>query len=221
MVFGNDSAEQVTLAPCNCLSLTYLTVSELQTVQNFDFPQVVVPLRKAMGVLAEIIRCPECPKDSFSSMQNTGSITSLTRAIIERFSKVILTIDAEAERLERTGAKKSYRIGDSNPNLQHLHTGTPDCPMSFNVELGPRDYQRLAKAGLKTEIYGNGTNPMPFLQLIKEAEERQQRWHEDAGMHCAEREHLFGKRTEKMAKSKCQAIGADLLRTMIGNLRFD
>lgn len=217
----NDAAEPVTLAPCTCLSLMYLTVSELQTVQSFEFPQVVVPLRKAMGVLAGIIRCQQCPKDNFSAMQNTASITSLSRAIVERFSKVILTIDAETERLEQTGGKKLYRIGDASPELAHLHTGQPDCPMAFRVEIEPRDYQRLAKTALKTEVYGNGSNPMPLLQLIKEAEDRQQRWHDDIDMHCAEREHLFGKRTEEMKKKKCQAIGADMARAMIGNLRFE
>lgn len=218
---GNDSTEQMTIAPCNCLSLMYLTVTELQTVQNFEFPQVVVPLRKAMGVLAELIRCEQCPKDSFSAMQNTASITSLSRAIVERFSKVILTLDADTERLERSGGKKSYRIGDNNPELQHLHTGTPDCPMGFNIEIGPRDYQRLAKTALKTEIYGNGGNPMPLLELIKEAEERQQRWHSDVHMHGAEREHMFGPRVKELANTRCQAIGADMLRMMIENLRFD
>ncbi|KAH7414509.1 hypothetical protein DE146DRAFT_38158 [Phaeosphaeria sp. MPI-PUGE-AT-0046c] len=219
--FGDDSTEQMTLAPCNCLSLMYLTVSELQTVQSFEFPQVVTPLRKAMGVLADIIRCKQCPKENFSAMQNTASIVSLSRAIVERFSKVILTIDAETERLERTGGKKPYRIGDNSPELRHLHTGGADCPMGFNIEIGPREFQRLAKTALKTEIYGNGSNPMPLLQLIQEAEVRQERWHNDVQMHCAEREHLFGVRTEQIAKTKCQAIGADMLRLMIGNLRFE
>jgi hypothetical protein len=131
----DDSPGQLTMAPCTCLSLMYLTVTELQSVQSFHFPQVVVPLRKAMGVLSELINCPQCPKDNFSAIQNIASVVALCKAIIERFNKVLMVIDKEAERLEQSGEKKPYRIGDNSPELQHLHTGTLDCPMGFNIEI--------------------------------------------------------------------------------------
>jgi hypothetical protein len=198
----------------------YLTLSELQSVPSFHFPQVVIPLRKAMGVLSDLIHCPQCPQDNFSAIQNIASIVSLCKAIVERFNKVLMTIDAEAKRLEQTGEKKPYRIGDNTPSLSHLHTNTLDCPMGFNIEIGAQDWKRLAKTALKTEVHGHGSNPRPLLQLIKEAEERQQRWHDDKELHCKERDQLFGNRTAHR-EEKCQALGADHIRFMIGNLNWD
>jgi hypothetical protein len=199
----------------------YLILSELQSVQTFHFPQIVIPLRKAMGVLSDLIHCPQCPKDNFSAIQNIASIASLSKAIVERFNKVLMVIDAEAERLEQTGEKKPYRIGDNNPDLYHLHTGTLDCPMGFNIEIGAQEFKRIAKTALKTEVYGNGSNPRPLLQLIKEAENRQQRWHEDTEMHCVERERMFGERTSEDAKKTCQALGSEHIRMMIGRLKWE
>jgi hypothetical protein len=216
-----DSSEQLTMTPCTCLSLMYLTLSELQSVPTFHFPQVVVPLRKAMGVLSELIHCPQCPKDNFSAIQNIASIVALCKAIVERFNKVLMVIDAEAVRLEQTGQKKPYRIGDNSPELHHLHTGNLDCPMGFNIEIEAKDWKRLAKTALKTEVYGAGSNPQPLLQLVQEAEQRQKRWHEDKEYHCAEREHLFGKRTAHDASKKCEALGAEQIRRMIGILNWD
>jgi hypothetical protein len=217
----NELTDEAAMVPCSCLSLMYLTLSELQSVQTFHFPQVVIPLRKAMVALSDLIHCPQCPKDNFSAIQNISSIVALCKAIVERFSKVLTVIDAEAKRLEETGEKKSYRIGDNNPDLHHLHTGTLDCPMGFNIEIGAQDFKRMAKTALKTEIYGNGSNSRPLLQLVQEAEDRQKRWHGDLDMHCAEREHLFGKRTPEDAKRKCEALGADHIRHMINNLRWE
>jgi hypothetical protein len=193
----------------------YLTLSELQSVPSFHFPEVVIPLRKAMGVLSDIIHCPQCPKENFTAIQNIASIAALSKALVERFNKVLMVIDAEAERMEQSGEKKPYRIGDNNPNLHHLHTGTLDCPLGFNIEIGAQDWKRLAKTALRTEVYGNGSNPLPLLHLVKEAEDRQKRWHEGKGIDCAGREQMFGERTAEDTKKKCEALGADHIRLMI------
>jgi DNA-binding transcriptional regulator GbsR (MarR family) len=127
---------------CTCLSSMYLTLTELQSITAFSFPQTNIPLRKAMGVLSDLIHCPQCPKDTFSAIQNISSIAALCKAIIERFNKVLMAIDAEAERLERNGQKKPYRVAEINPELQNLHTGTHDCPIGFNIEVEPKDWKR-------------------------------------------------------------------------------
>tara|TARA_R110002003_G_scaffold28_23_gene1714 strand:+ start:4957 stop:5976 length:1020 start_codon:yes stop_codon:yes gene_type:complete len=217
----DEATIEVVIGPCTCLSLMYLTLSELQSVPSFAFPQVIVPLRKAMGVLSDLVHCPQCPKESFSAIQNVQSIVALCKAIVERFHKVLLEIDAEADRLHESGQKKPYRIGDNSPENQHLHTGTLDCPMGFNIEIEPKDWQRLAKTALKTEIHGNGSNPRPLLQLIKEAEARQKRWHENKEYCDTERRQLFGERHPDDAKRNCEALNADHIRRVIGNLRWE
>jgi hypothetical protein len=174
-----------------------------------------------MGVVSDLIHCSQCPRESFSAIQNTQSIVSLCKAIVERFNKVLLEVDAEAERLEQTGQKKPYRIGDHSPELHHLHTGTLDCPMGFNIEIGPQDWKRLAKTALKTEVYGSGSNPRPLLQLVKEAEERQKRWHEDREYYCTERRHIFGDRNLEDPRKNCEALGANHLRRVINSLKWE
>lgn len=216
----NDPA-YFTIAPCTCLSLIYLTLTELQSIPTFAFPQVIVPLRKGMNALSDLINCPQCPKDNFSAIQNISSITALFKAIVERFKQVFTAIDVETERLEQTGEKKSYRIGDASPELMHLHTGTADCPMGFNIEIEPKDFKRLAKTALKTELYGRGSNPRPLLQLLADAEERQKRWHQDKGYHCAERQHMLGDRRPDDVNGTCEALAAGHIRREINNLRWD
>jgi hypothetical protein len=199
----------------------YLTLSELHSVNNFHFPQVIIPMRKAMSTLSEIIHCPHCPKEAFTATQNVTSIVALFKAILERFNKVICWIDAEAQRLEQTGEKKPYRIGDNNPALHHLHTGTLDCPMGFNIELEATDWKRLVKAALKTEVYGGGSNPMPLMDLLKEAEARQHKWHESAARMTPEQRKAFGAPTHMPhLPAACESLGAAHLRRVASNLNW-
>ncbi|KAL6155747.1 hypothetical protein ACJBU6_05948 [Exserohilum turcicum] len=207
--------------PCACLTTTWLTLTELQAVTSFDFPQVVIPLRKAMSALADIIACPQCPKDPFCAIQNVQSIVSLMKAITERFNKVLIGIDREAARLEETGQKKPYRIGDTNPALLHLHTGTPDCPMGFNIELEAKDWKRLVKTALKTEVYGGGRNSQSLLDLVKKSELRQEKWHNDRHSWVEDMVQLHGGRGDCANSQGCQALGAQHIRRTIDHLRWD
>jgi hypothetical protein len=214
------SSNQSNTGPCTCLSKTYLTLTDLQSVQSFAFPQIIIPLRQAMSNLSDLIHCPTCPKDPFNAIQNIQSVVSLFKAIVERFNKVLFEVDAEAERLEAAGQKKPYRIGDNNPALYHLHTGTLDCPMGFNIELEARDWQRIVKTALKTEMNGGGSNPRPLLDLLQEAETRQQKWHNDKEFWNEERKQMFPGGRECHRDKSCQALGADHIRQAIDNLKW-
>jgi hypothetical protein len=212
---------QQNTGPCACLTTTWMILTELQAITAFDFPQVVLPLRHAMSVLADIVSCPQCPKEPFSAIQNVQSIVSLMKAIVERFNRVLVEVDREAARLEEAGQKKPYRIGDNNPALSHLHTGTPDCPMGFNIELEPKDWRRLVKTALKTEIYGNGSNARPLLDLVKESEMRQVKWHNDRRSWVDEMIQIHGGREECQDSEGCNALGAQHIRRAIDNLKWD
>ena len=199
----------------------YLTLTDLQSTPTFAFPQIIVPLRKAMGAVADLIHCPQCPKETFSAIQNIQSIVSLLKAITERFAKVLYEIDTEAARLEACGEKKPYRIGDNNPALAHMHTGTTDCPMGFNIDIEAKDWKRLAKTALRTEVFGNGSNPRSLLQLVDEAEARQKRWHENKGYCTTERRQLFGERHQDDTPKDCEALASQHIRRAIGNLQWE
>ncbi|CAO2650422.1 Nn.00g017140.m01.CDS01 [Neocucurbitaria sp. VM-36] len=218
------TSDQSNMGPCTCLSIMYLTLTDLQSVQSFSFPQVVIPLRKAMSNLSDLIHCPQCPKEMFSAIQNVQSIVALFKAIVERFNKVLREVDAEAERLQQNGQKKPYRIGDNNPALFHLHTGTLDCPMGFNIELEARDWKRIVKTALRTEINGGGSNPRPLIDLLKEIEVRQERWHNDKEFLTEERGHMFAGGTQECKTpglKTCEALGAEHIRRAINNLNFE
>ncbi|KAF2018910.1 hypothetical protein BU24DRAFT_488968 [Aaosphaeria arxii CBS 175.79] len=197
--------------PCTCLSIMYLTLSDLQSLKSFSFPAVIPELRKAMTTAAAIVQCERCPKESFTAIQNVQSLSALLSAIAERFHKVLVGIDAETERLERTGEKKLFRIGDHDPSLRHLHTGQMDCPMGFNVELESAVWKKLAKKVLKTEVHGGGSNPCPLVMLLEMMEKRQHKWHDD-NMNLQERERIFG------AQNMCKPGDATCLR-MINQIR--
>jgi hypothetical protein len=182
---------------------------------------VIVPLRKATTSISDLIHCDQCPKEPFSAIQNVQSIVSLFKAVVERFNKVLQGVDAEASELERTGQKKPYRIGDNNPALFHLHTGTLDCPMGFNIELEAKDWRRVVKTALKTEVYGGGSNFRPLLDLVKESEIRQEGWHKNKLSWSEEMNQLHGRSHECDTMQDCETLGAQHVRRAIDNLEWD
>jgi hypothetical protein len=174
-----------------------------------------------MSALSDLIKCPLCPKETFSAIQNVQSVVALFKAVVERFNKVLLEIDREASSLEATGQKKPYRVGDNNPALSHLHTGTLDCPMGFNIELEAKDWKRIVKTALKTEVYGGGSNARPLLDLVKESEERQEGWHNNRDSWNDEMKQLHAGKSECDAAKGCEALGAHHIRRTIDNLKWD
>jgi hypothetical protein len=174
-----------------------------------------------MSSISDLIHCDQCSKEAFSAIQNVQSIVSLFKAVVERFNKVLLGVDAEASELERTGQKKPYRIGDNNPALFHLHTGTLDCPMGFNIELEAKDWRRIVKTALKTEVYGGGSNFRPLLDLVKESETRQEEWHKNKFAWSEEMNQLHERGHEYDPTQICETLGARHIRRAIDNLKWD
>jgi hypothetical protein len=166
-----------------------------------------------MTTISSLIHCPICPLDPFSAIQNVSSIVSLFKAILERFSKVLQEIHLECERLRTTGSKKPYRIGDNSPHLAHLHTGTLDCPMGFNVDLEPDAWKGLVKVALKGEVQGGGSNPAPLELLLEQAEARQRKWHSDTGFLREERRRIWGSQNECEGEhGSCKSLGSAHIR---------
>lgn len=177
------------------------------------------PLRHAMSTVSTIIHCEKCPNGTFSSIQNVQSLSALLSAIAERFHQILFEVDREAERLERSGEKKTFRIGDSDPALQHLHTGTEDCPMGYNIELDAKEWKSLVKKAIRTEVIGGGSNPTPFSALLDQFEERQYRWH-TGDNHLEERARIFGQNNMcRPGDAHCVRM-INHVRAMIRNMQF-
>ncbi|KAH7114431.1 hypothetical protein B0J11DRAFT_445313 [Dendryphion nanum] len=216
----DPSLTQAPQAPCSCLSVMYLTSSDLQTLSSFSFPAVVPQLRRAVSTALDIVRCEKCPKENFGAIQNVQALSLLLSAIAERYHKVLSEINSEAERLERSGGKKPFRVGDNNPSLHHLHTGTLDCPMGFDLELEPQDWKKLAKKALKTEVMGGGHNATPFALLLDLFEERQNKWHKYHANN-EERKRIFGVTNMcKPGDAMCVRM-ITAVRKMVENMDWD
>lgn len=169
--------DQFPKLPCPCLSTMYLTLTNLQALTSFAFPSVLPHLRTALQTALAILNCPDCPKESFTAIQNAMTLGALLTAIAERFHRTLRAIDDEAARLERAGLTKEYRMGDMSVETLHLHTGEPGCPMGFEIELAAEDWRKLAKKVVKAEVLGKGKAPNSLVNLVEQMEQRQLKWH--------------------------------------------
>ncbi|KAF2661380.1 hypothetical protein K491DRAFT_587528 [Lophiostoma macrostomum CBS 122681] len=222
-----SSATTVTPSPCSpeqgtctCLSTMYLALSALQTLSSFAFPTVVPVMRQAMHAAWCIIHCKQCRRDVFTTIQNVQSTSALLSAIGERFHRILQEIDEETERLEASGEKKPFRVGDNSLANAHLHTGTFDCPMGFDVNLEPREFRKLAKKALKTEVLGGGGNPVPFSSLLDQFEKRQNEWHH-GDAHLEEGKKVFGENgTCKPGDAHCVRL-VQTVRRIVDNMNWE
>lgn len=198
------------MSSCACLSNMYLTLSSLQSLTSFSFPFTLTPLRSALGLATEVVHCDFCPRDVFFSMQNSSLLNTLLLSIGERFHRLLVAIDEEAKRAEELGIRKHIRVGEQNPETLTMHSGLPDCPMSFQVELEVPEWRRMARRAVKTEVMGREGNGPTFLKVIEEMESRQIRWHENPEMTNS-RAHIFG--AEALHSSRCKT-GYECLRQL-------
>jgi hypothetical protein len=186
-----DTTPTTTQPPtCACLSTLYLTLSTLATMDpTFPFPTSLHPLREAMSTASQAITCPVCPTLFITGLQNVQLLNALLMSLAERFSRILASINAEANDLQVYNSKvsspqelktKTFRMADlSTPG--HLHSGGPGCAAAFELSFTPAEWRSMAKKVVRAEVYGpaDGSDECsPFLLgLITQMEERQERVH--------------------------------------------
>ncbi|KAI9727571.1 MAG: hypothetical protein M1828_006513 [Chrysothrix sp. TS-e1954] len=176
--------------PCSCLSNMYLAASNLgQTGIGIGFPFALAQIKSANNTASDILFCDYCPRHSDSARQNILLINTLLATIATTCDRILRDVDAEAARARATGEKKTFRMGDNSPGLAHLHTGTLDCPLGFDIELGAQEWRSLAFRAIKGEVFDRGVPRMTLEKLCTQLEDRQRSWHEQ---HMA-KGTLFGK----------------------------
>ncbi|QDS74336.1 hypothetical protein FKW77_004512 [Venturia effusa] len=176
---------------CACLLEMTQTLSTLRSIPKYTFPESLVPIRKALQTTQSILRCPHCPKDSTTAMQNLMFLATLLTTVTDAYRTLLLSIDKEATRALSTDAKKHFRIGDSDPSKAHLHTGTEDCPLGFSIALAGSEWRMLARKVVEGDVlvpsspldpattaHQSSRNGITVLGLAEQLEERQVRWHE-------------------------------------------
>ncbi|KAL9089619.1 MAG: hypothetical protein Q9165_005651 [Trypethelium subeluteriae] len=163
-------------SPCSCLTNIYLILSELRTYSGCSFPLPLPTLRKSMVTAEQVLTCEECPKDFSTASQNLHMSCALLGTIGNGFRQLLKGIEQEAAVAEARGEKKALRVGDMNVANSHLHTGTLDCPMGFNVEVAASEWRELARKAVIASFDGaNGATSL--MDIVQKLEDRQRARH--------------------------------------------
>ncbi len=158
---------------CACLANLYLTLSSFQSLPPPSFPLTSGNLKNATNTAREVLRCPHCPKAFSSAFQNISLLGTLLPLIIMEYAKLLHHIDERSA----SGESITFRMGDQNPALKHLHTGTFDCPLGFNIELSAVEWHMTARKVIRQQVLGVRAEEESLNSLIDELEQRQHAWH--------------------------------------------
>ena len=167
------TVDPVTPTQCSCLNALYSTLSSFQSLQSPSFPSSRGPLLKATRVARSVVRCSRCPLEYSLALQNLMLLTTLLPLITIQYSKLLVHIGEKA--LE--GGTVTYKVGDHSPETLHLHTGTDDCPLGFDVELTADEWAAIARRVIKQDLYGTTQNKECLSGVVDELEQRQLFWH--------------------------------------------
>ncbi|KAI9710903.1 MAG: hypothetical protein M1820_002338 [Bogoriella megaspora] len=161
---------------CACLPNIYLMLSELRNFDGCSFPLPLPSIRKAMYTANESLACDTCPKDFSTANQNLHLTCALLATVANGFRRLLQDIDREAEIADAAGVKKAFRIGEMNYQNMHLHTGTLDCPLGFNIELSAPEWRSLARKAVRATYDGN-QGAKGLMTIVRDLETRQRKWH--------------------------------------------
>lgn len=164
---------------CTCLPNLYTSLSSFQSLPNPSFPLTLGTLEKATTLARDVVRCEECPKTHVSALQNLMLLSTLLALIVNEYCRLLVHID---ERAAREGSI-TLRIGERlSTETVHLHTGTSDCPMAFNLELSGAEWSKVARKAIKQAVVGSDLSTREsFTGVVEEMEQRQHSSHAKAG----------------------------------------
>ncbi|KAL8926996.1 MAG: hypothetical protein Q9208_002541 [Pyrenodesmia sp. 3 TL-2023] len=158
---------------CSCLNELYLTLGGFQPFPPPSFPLSRGPLTRATTLARGVVRCPFCPRDYPTALQNLMLMNTLLLLVTHGYAELLTHIEERSVHGERI----TYRVGDASPANAHLHTGTPDCPMGFNVELESEEWAAVARKVVKQDVFGNAQSIDCLIGVVEELEQRQHIWH--------------------------------------------
>ncbi|KAL1646893.1 hypothetical protein SLS58_003028 [Diplodia intermedia] len=164
-------------------------------MSSHEFPFSLPPLRSALAAANAVLHCPTCPQSMATATQNIHMLISLLMTVIDAVHKLLQTIDAEAARVDAAGTSKPFMVADASAP-HYMHTGTPDCPVKFGMELSGAEWRELARKVVKRQVVGSnggGGATEAEREQVTGAEDtiygmlaafvrRQNRWHDDPDM---------------------------------------
>ncbi|KAI9845344.1 MAG: hypothetical protein M1837_004966 [Sclerophora amabilis] len=111
-----------------------------------------------------------------SAFQTFMLLGTLLFVIADGYGKMLDFVDLETAQSEAMGQKRKLRMGEVST---HLHTGKPDCPAGFDVELDPAEWRRIARSVVRTDISRSGVEGSKgLMDLADYLEQRQQLRHQ-------------------------------------------
>ncbi|KAL8720290.1 MAG: hypothetical protein Q9225_002828 [Loekoesia sp. 1 TL-2023] len=158
---------------CPCLNELYSMLMSFQSLPPPSFPSSRGPLIEATNLARRVVRCPYCPQDYPSALQNLMLLTTLLPLVAYGYGQLLKHVQERAAQ----GCTITYRVGDPSLAAAHLHTGTADCPMGFNVDLNSEEWGAMARKVLKQDVYGNTQSIDCLVSVVEELEQRQYIWH--------------------------------------------
>ncbi|OJD37577.1 uncharacterized protein BKCO1_6000145 [Diplodia corticola] len=180
--------------PCVCLSTIYLSLSSLHSLSSHEFPFSLPPLRSALATANTVLHCQMCPHAMATATLNINMLISLLMTVIDAVHKLLVAIDAEAARVDAAGATKPFMVADASAPL-HMHTGGPNCPVKFGMDLSGAEWRELARKVVKRQVVGSSEaeaerkdegSAAPaectIYGMLAAFVRRQNRWHDDPAM---------------------------------------
>ena len=158
---------------CQCIASLYVTLSSFQALPPPSFPYSMGALTKATTVAREALRCQRCPKMYALALQNLMSLCTLLPLIAHQYGKLLQYIDERSAK----GRPISVRMGEKALDQMHLHTGTADCPMAFDLDLSAKEWRAMSRKVVRRKVIGDVDSNNSLLGLIEELESRQRAWH--------------------------------------------
>lgn len=172
----NQGEQTVSTPSCSCLSNLYATLSSFQSLPPPSFPYSMSFLHKATNVAQGACRCEICPKQFASALQNLMLLSTLLPLISHGYARLLSHLDEKALKNESV----TIRIGEHDKTLDDVlkHTGTMDCPMSFDVDLTAEEWRSMARKAIRRKVIGNAVADISVLGVVNSLESRQKSWHE-------------------------------------------
>ena len=170
-----DPIPSPTTQGCACLSSMYLTLDNLRSMSDFEFPNSLCYLRDALGTAKTCIECQVCPTRFLTATQNVQILGTLLLSISERYGRILHKIGLDAGQAEELGQLKLLHVGSTATNNAHGITIPTD---HLVVELSPSEWRRLARKTVMAELHGTAdTSRDSFMSILVMLEQRQDRWH--------------------------------------------
>ncbi|KAI9670664.1 MAG: hypothetical protein M1831_005884 [Alyxoria varia] len=170
---------------CACVSSVMTALQNLPSDNGYFFPISLKPLKLAMQIAQETLNCPQCPRHKSTYKTNFMLVNTILDRIASGFKSLLQSIHAEAAQAHALKQRKSFQMGEQVAETALYHTGGPECPMAWKVDLQPQEWRGLAYRAVQNEVDDIGDGRTTLEALVTATESRQRVWHDHIAHNCS------------------------------------